>query len=84
MHSPHINVLSRIQEKLADKYNDSGKIPRSVICELMGDLIDSTIPGDVVSVTGVVKPFLWNEGIVPFFLSPFLLWCFSICAFVRS
>ena len=34
---------------------DSGRVPRSVECELTNDLVDSVVPGDVVSVTGVVK-----------------------------
>lgn len=35
------------------------------MCELNGDIIDCAVPGDVVSVTGVVKPLLSKEGFYP-------------------
>ena len=34
---------------------DQGRIPRTIECELTQDLVDCCIPGDVVTVTGVVK-----------------------------
>ncbi|OAJ36539.1 hypothetical protein BDEG_20702 [Batrachochytrium dendrobatidis JEL423] len=52
----------RIQEKLADDQVDSGRIPRTVECELILDLVDSVVPGDVVSVAGVVKVLATDEG----------------------
>ncbi|KAI8846976.1 MCM2/3/5 family-domain-containing protein [Chytridium lagenaria] len=35
----------RIQEKLADDQFDSGRIPRTVECEMMDDLVDNVVPG---------------------------------------
>ncbi|KAJ3083726.1 DNA replication licensing factor mcm8, partial [Quaeritorhiza haematococci] len=37
----------RIQEKLADDQVDSGRIPRTVECEVTDDLVDAVAPGDV-------------------------------------
>jgi DNA helicase MCM8 len=44
----------RLQEHLADDA-ESGRVPRTVECELTEDLVDSCVPGDVVTVTGIVK-----------------------------
>jgi DNA replicative helicase MCM subunit Mcm2 (Cdc46/Mcm family) len=44
----------RLQELEGD-LSDAGRIPRSVECELYCDLIDSTVPGDVVTVSGVLR-----------------------------
>lgn len=38
-----------------DDSGDAGRIPRIVECELTEDLVDSTVPGDEVTVCGVVK-----------------------------
>ncbi|KAI9100394.1 DNA replication licensing factor MCM8 [Phlyctochytrium arcticum] len=51
----------RIQEKLADNQVDSGRIPRTVECELTEDLVDLVVPGDVVCVSGVVKVLASDE-----------------------
>ncbi|XP_023713676.1 DNA helicase MCM8 isoform X1 [Cryptotermes secundus] len=45
----------RLQEILADDQREGGRVPRSVECELTEDLLDSCIPGDVVTITGIVK-----------------------------
>ncbi|KAI8926730.1 MCM2/3/5 family-domain-containing protein [Entophlyctis helioformis] len=45
----------RVQEKLADDQVDAGRIPRTIECELVRDLVDNVVPGDVVSVSGTVK-----------------------------
>lgn len=45
----------RLQEILADDQREGGRVPRTVECELTEDLLDSCIPGDVVTVTGIVK-----------------------------
>ncbi|KAJ3113697.1 DNA replication licensing factor mcm8 [Phlyctochytrium bullatum] len=52
----------RIQEKLADDRVDSGRIPRTVDCELLDDLVDSVVPGDVVCVSGIVQATSVEEG----------------------
>ncbi|KAJ3299798.1 DNA replication licensing factor mcm8 [Borealophlyctis nickersoniae] len=49
-------------EKLADKQLDSGRVPRTVECELTEDLVDVAVPGDVVSVVGTVKVLATDEG----------------------
>ncbi|KAJ3379512.1 DNA replication licensing factor mcm8 [Lobulomyces angularis] len=52
----------RIQEKLADDQVDSGRIPRTVECEVTEDLVDLVAPGDVISVSGIVKMHATEEG----------------------
>lgn len=44
----------RIQELEAD-LADAGRVPRTLECELTEDLVDSCVPGDVVTVAGIVK-----------------------------
>jgi DNA helicase MCM8 len=44
----------RIQELEAD-VNDAGRVPRTVEVELSEDLVDSCVPGDVVTIGGIVK-----------------------------
>ncbi|KND03322.1 uncharacterized protein SPPG_02368 [Spizellomyces punctatus DAOM BR117] len=51
----------RLQEKLADNQIDSGRIPRTVECELTEDLVDLVVPGDVVCVSGIVKVLASDE-----------------------
>ncbi|KAJ2759838.1 DNA replication licensing factor mcm8, partial [Coemansia nantahalensis] len=45
----------RIQEKVNDDPRDPGRVPRSIDAELLNDLVDSVVPGDVVNCTGIVK-----------------------------
>lgn len=45
----------RLQEIVADDQREGGRVPRTVECELTEDLLDSCIPGDVVTITGIVK-----------------------------
>ncbi|KAI9209157.1 MCM2/3/5 family-domain-containing protein [Polychytrium aggregatum] len=52
----------RIQEKLPDEQVDSGRIPRTVECEVTDDLVDVVTPGDVVSLAGTVKVLSTEEG----------------------
>lgn len=42
----------RLQEIVQD---ECGRVPRSVECEMTEDLCDRAVPGDVVTITGVVK-----------------------------
>lgn len=45
----------RIQEQLSGTDQDSGRVPRTIECELSEELVDSGVPGDVITVCGVVK-----------------------------
>ncbi|CAH3017482.1 unnamed protein product [Porites evermanni] len=45
----------RVQEIMDDDQRESGRIPRTVECELTADLVDSCVPGDMVTITGVAK-----------------------------
>lgn len=45
----------RLQELLKSENHEEGRVPRTVECELSEDLVDSCIPGDVVTVTGVIR-----------------------------
>ena len=45
----------RLQEVVSEEQNEAGRIPRTVECELTGDLVGACIPGENVSVTGIVK-----------------------------
>ena len=49
--------MHRIQESFGanEEYGENGRIPRAIECELMEDLTDSCIPGDQVTLCGVVK-----------------------------
>lgn len=35
--------------------HEEGRVPRNVDCELTEDLVDACIPGDVVTVTGIIR-----------------------------
>ncbi|KAG0347233.1 DNA replication licensing factor mcm8 [Podila humilis] len=52
----------RLQEKLPDDRNDSGRVPRTIDCEATRDLVDKVIPGDVVEITGIVKVTQAEKG----------------------
>ena len=52
----------RIQEKLFDENVDAGQVPRAIDCELTEELVDSLIPGDVVSISGIVKVVSREQG----------------------
>lgn len=47
--------LSRLQELLKSEDHEEGRVPRTVECELTQDLVDACIPGDVVTVTGIIR-----------------------------
>lgn len=48
-------MFHRVQELISDDQRESGRIPRTIECELTQDLVDSCVPGDMVTITGVVK-----------------------------
>ncbi|KAM4089890.1 hypothetical protein ACJW30_09G018100 [Castanea mollissima] len=45
----------RLQELLKPEDHEEGRVPRTVECELNQDLVDACIPGDVVTVTGIIR-----------------------------
>ncbi|XP_021891507.1 probable DNA helicase MCM8 isoform X2 [Carica papaya] len=45
----------RIQELLKSEDHEEGRVPRTVECELTNDIVDVCVPGDVVTVTGIIK-----------------------------
>ncbi|GFQ07779.1 probable DNA helicase mcm8 [Phtheirospermum japonicum] len=45
----------RIQELLKSEHHEEGRVPRTVECELTEDLVDACIPGDVVTVSGLIR-----------------------------
>ncbi|XP_055462059.1 DNA helicase MCM8 isoform X1 [Psammomys obesus] len=54
--------LIKIQELMSDAQREAGRIPRTIECELVHDLVDSCVPGDTVTITGVVKVSNTEEG----------------------
>ncbi|GMI64656.1 minichromosome maintenance 8 [Hibiscus trionum] len=45
----------RLQELLKSEDHEEGRVPRTVECELTEELVDVCIPGDVVTVTGIIR-----------------------------
>lgn len=45
----------RIQELASAENHEEGRVPRTIECELTEDLVDCCIPGETVTVTGIVK-----------------------------
>ncbi|XP_012866090.1 PREDICTED: DNA helicase MCM8 [Dipodomys ordii] len=52
----------KVQELMSDAQREAGRIPRTIECELVHDLVDSCVPGDTVTVTGIVKVSNAEEG----------------------
>ncbi|CAL4067285.1 unnamed protein product, partial [Meganyctiphanes norvegica] len=52
----------RLQEIISDDQREGGRVPRTVDCELIEDLVDTCLPGDMVTVTGIVKVNQNQEG----------------------
>ncbi|KAM6956402.1 DNA helicase MCM8 [Aplochiton taeniatus] len=52
----------KVQELIGGEQREAGRIPRTVECHLTSDLCDSCVPGDTVTVTGVVR--VTNEASV--------------------
>ena len=51
-----------MQEIAGDGQREAGRIPRTIECELTADLVDSCIPGDMVTITAIVKATGSDEG----------------------
>lgn len=52
-----------ILENLTSGDGDSGRVPRTIDCELTSDLIGTCVPGDQVTVCGLVKVATQDQGI---------------------
>uniref|UniRef100_A0A8C5MX76 Cardiolipin synthase (CMP-forming) n=1 Tax=Leptobrachium leishanense TaxID=445787 RepID=A0A8C5MX76_9ANUR len=52
----------KIQELMSEDHREAGRIPRTVECELIQDLVDSCVPGDMVTVNGIVKVSNTRDG----------------------
>jgi hypothetical protein len=48
------NVV-RLQEIVSGDVGDAGRVPRTIECELVADLVDSCVPGDTVTIVGEVR-----------------------------
>ncbi|KAM6916200.1 DNA helicase MCM8 [Xenentodon cancila] len=53
--------IIKVQEVMGGEQRETGRIPRTVECHLTADLCDSCVPGDTVTVTGIVRVI--NDGI---------------------
>jgi DNA helicase MCM8 len=54
-------LVLRLQELILDQRDvESGRIPRTIECELTEDLTNSVVPGDLITLNGIVKA-LTNE-----------------------
>lgn len=45
----------RIQEIVGEEGHEEGRLPRNVECELTEDLVDACVPGDIVTICGIVN-----------------------------
>ncbi|XP_010904530.1 DNA helicase MCM8 [Esox lucius] len=45
----------KVQELIGGEQREAGRIPRTVECHLTSDLCDSAVPGDTVTITGIVR-----------------------------
>lgn len=45
---------------MGGEQRETGRIPRTIECHLTSDLCDSCVPGDTVTVTGIVR--VTNDG----------------------
>ncbi|XP_076629511.1 DNA helicase MCM8 [Colletes latitarsis] len=57
--SPHVKSVSfqmiKIQELLNDEQNNKGSMPRVLDIELIDDLVNTCMPGDDITLTGIIK-----------------------------
>ncbi|MEE6474388.1 hypothetical protein FKM82_010360 [Ascaphus truei] len=47
---------------MLEDQREAGRIPRTIECELNQDLVDSCVPGDMVTVTGIIKVSNTRDG----------------------
>lgn len=48
-------LCCRIQEIVGEEGHEEGRLPRNVECELTEDLVDACVPGDIVTICGIVN-----------------------------
>lgn len=55
----------KLQERTVESSDiiDSGRIPRTIECDLSDEMVDSLVPGDVVTVAGIVKRSATEESV---------------------
>lgn len=51
----YLFFFNRLQEIVGEEAYEEGRLPRNVECELTEDLVDVCVPGDVVTVCGIVN-----------------------------
>ncbi|CAK8676777.1 unnamed protein product [Clavelina lepadiformis] len=54
--------LIKLQESASDEQRETGRMPRTIEVELTRDLTDAASPGDVVTITGIVKVKKSEDG----------------------
>ncbi|XP_034041317.1 DNA helicase MCM8 [Thalassophryne amazonica] len=52
--------IIKVQELMGGEQREAARIPRTVECHLTSDLCDSCVPGDTITVTGIVR--VTNDG----------------------
>ncbi|XP_049817342.1 DNA helicase MCM8-like isoform X2 [Aethina tumida] len=56
VHTKTISYQSiRIQELIGTEQAENGRVPRTLDCVLMEDLVKTCIPGDDITITGIIK-----------------------------
>uniref|UniRef100_A0A8C6UNX6 DNA helicase MCM8 n=1 Tax=Neogobius melanostomus TaxID=47308 RepID=A0A8C6UNX6_9GOBI len=61
--------IIKVQEVIGGEQREAGRIPRTVECHLTSDLCDSCVPGDTVTVTGIVRVTKDGKYVLKCFLS---------------
>lgn len=55
-------MVVSIVENLSSGEGDTGRVPRTIDCELTSDLTGSCVPGDSVTICGLVKVSTQDQG----------------------
>ncbi|KAL3287853.1 hypothetical protein HHI36_002311 [Cryptolaemus montrouzieri] len=57
--SPHTRTINcqtlKIQELVGNEQYESGRTPRTLECELTEDIVNSCMPGDDITISGIIK-----------------------------
>lgn len=66
--SPYMETIPmqiiRIQEHFGQEHDDQGRVPRVMDVELYEELVDACMPGDDVTVTGIMKMQGADNGVI--------------------